>query len=251
MNPGHTPPATAPSPPTPMPAAMRSHRTGVVATGGDRRPRIILADDHPVVLMGARMALTSPTPSPFCVVAEAQDADELIRQLQHVPCDMLVCDYSMPNGRFPDGLALMSYLKRHFGHVHLIVMTMMRNPTLLQALLNKGVCGLFDKQGALNELNQALHTVARGRRYISPTFARTLDEQNQPRQAEAPPRVVLSERELEVVRLFVQGLSGRQIAAHLNRSEKTISRQKRTAMDKLGLGHDSGLVEFARVSGLG
>ncbi|MNF06731.1 Transcriptional regulatory protein RcsB [compost metagenome] len=56
---------------------------------------------------------------------------------------------------------------------------------------------------------------------------------------------------MEVVRLFVQGLSGRQIAAQLNRSEKTISRQKRTAMDKLGLGHDGGLVEFARVSGLG
>ncbi|MNY46619.1 Transcriptional regulatory protein RcsB [compost metagenome] len=66
----------------------------------------------------------------------------------------------------------------------------------------------------------------------------------------AEPLVSLSQRELEVVRLFVQGLSGRQIAAQLNRSEKTISRQKRTAMDKLGLGHDGGLVEFARVSGL-
>ncbi|MNE91604.1 Transcriptional regulatory protein RcsB [compost metagenome] len=64
------------------------------------------------------------------------------------------------------------------------------------------------------------------------------------------PLVSLSERELEVVRLFVQGLSGRQIAAQLNRSEKTISRQKRTAMDKLGLEHDGGLMEFARVSGL-
>jgi len=62
--------------------------------------------------------------------------------------------------------------------------------------------------------------------------------------------VSLSEREMEVVRLFVQGLSGRQIAAQLNRSEKTISRQKRTAMDKLGLVHDSALVEFARLSGL-
>lgn len=212
--------------------------------------RIILADDHPVVLMGARMALTLPTPSPFSVVAEAQDADELIQLLQRSPCDILVCDYSMPYGRFPDGLALMSYLTRHFSHVRLIVMTMLRNPTLLQALLNNGVCGLFDKHSALIELNQALHTVTRGRRFLSPSFARILDEQNLQRQADDSPRVVLSERELEVVRLFVQGLSGRQIAAQLNRSEKTISRQKRTAMDKLGLGHDSGLVEFARLNGV-
>lgn len=140
--------------------------------------RIILADDHPVVLMGARMALTLPTPSPFCVVAEAQDADELIQLLQRSPCDILVCDYSMPYGRFPDGLALMSYLKRHFGHVRLIVMTMMRNTTLLQALLSNGVCGLFDKHGALSELKQAVHTVTRGQRYLSPSFARILDEQN-------------------------------------------------------------------------
>ncbi|WP_256874137.1 response regulator transcription factor [Pseudomonas umsongensis] len=229
---------------------MRSHRTGVVDTGAAQCQRIILADDHPVVLMGARMALTLPTPSPFCVVAEARDADELIQRLQHNPCDILVSDYSMPYGRFPDGLALMSFLRRHFSPVRLIVMTMMRNPTLLQALLNNGVCGLFDKQGALSELKQAVLTVNRGQPYLSPSFARILNEQNLPRQSEGTPKVVLSERELEVVRLFVQGLSGRQIAAQLNRSEKTISRQKRTAMDKLGLGHDSGLVDFARVSGL-
>lgn len=212
--------------------------------------RIILADDHPVVLMGARMALTLPANSPFSVVAEAHNADELIQRLERSPCDILVCDYSMPYGRFPDGLALMSYIKRHFSHVQLIVMTMLRNPTLLQALLNNGVRGLFDKHSALSELKQALHTVTRGRPYLSPSFASLLDAQALFHATNDEPKASLSQRELEVVRLFVQGLSGRQIAAQLNRSEKTISRQKRTAMDKLGLGHDSGLVEFARVNGL-
>ncbi|VVN77462.1 response regulator transcription factor [Pseudomonas fluorescens] len=208
--------------------------------------RIILADDHPVVLMGAEMALGDTV----SIVAQAQDADELIHHLRCTPCDLLISDYSMPYGHFPDGLALMGYLKRHFNHLPLIVMTMLRNPSLLQALLNHGVIGLFDKRSPLRELRQAVHTVTKGRRYLCPTFAGILDARALPYSGACTPLASLSQRELEVVRLFVQGLSGRQIAAQLNRSEKTISRQKRTAMDKLGLGHDGGLVEFARVSGL-
>lgn len=213
-------------------------------------PRIILADDHPVVLMGAEMALSPPSSNGFAIVAQAHSADELIDRLERTPCDILISDYSMPYGSFPDGLALMGYVKRHFGHVRLIVMTMLRNPSLLQALLNQGACGLFDKRSPLSELRRAVQSVVRDRRHLCPTFARILEAQTLPSSSADTPLVNLSERELEVVRLFVQGLSGRQIAAQLNRSEKTISRQKRTAMDKLGLDHDGGLVEFARVSGL-
>ncbi|MFU2326183.1 response regulator [Pseudomonas sp. NFX98] len=209
--------------------------------------RIILADDHPVVLTGAEMALSAPA---FSIVAKAHNADELIGFLQCTPCDVLISDYSMPHGDVPDGLALMGYLRRHFSHIPLIVMTMLRNPSLLQALLNAGVCGLFDKRSALSELKQAVHGVARGHQYLCPSFAAIVQAQTLSASGRDIPVAGLSERELEVVRLFVQGLSGRQIAAQLNRSEKTISRQKRTAMDKLGLGHDGGLMEFARVSGL-
>lgn len=213
--------------------------------------RIILADDHPVVLMGAEVALSAAGGTPCSIVARAHHADELIELLQRIPCDLLISDYSMPYGRFPDGLALMGYLRRHYSHLPLIVMTMLRNPSLLQALLNTDVSGLFDKRSPLPELKRAVDKVSKGRRYLCPTFAGILKARALPASGQQLPAVSLSERELEVVRLFVQGLSGRQIAAQLNRSEKTISRQKRTAMDKLGLGHDGGLVEFVRVSGLG
>jgi len=213
--------------------------------------RIMLADDHPVVLVGAEFALCPQPGSAFLIVAQAHDAAELISHLERTPCDLLISDYSMPYGHFPDGLALMGYLKRHFGHIPLIVMTMLSNPSLLQALLNTGVSGLFDKRSPLRELKRAVETVIKGRRYLCPTFAGVLEAQSLPCSGTEAPAVNLSARELEVVRLFVLGLSGRQIAAQLNRSEKTISRQKRTAMDKLGLEHDGGLMEFARVSGLG
>ncbi|MBZ9783825.1 response regulator transcription factor [Pseudomonas sp. REP124] len=212
--------------------------------------RIILADDHPVVLKGVEMLLRD-TAANCSIVALASDADELIDHMTRTPCDLVVSDYSMPYGHFPDGLALMGYVRRHFAHVPLIVMTMLRNPSLLRALLNKGVGGLFDKRSPLNDLKRAVNRVAKGQPYLCPGFARMLNNHGLSSAVHEAALVSLSERELEVVRLFVQGMSGRQIAAQLNRSEKTISRQKRTAMDKLGLGHDGGLVEFARVSGLG
>jgi two-component system, NarL family, captular synthesis response regulator RcsB len=209
--------------------------------------RIILADDHPVVLAGIEMALAA---AGFSVVAKAHNADELIEHLERTPCDLIISDYSMPGGNFPDGLALMGYLKRHYRACPLIVITMLRNPSMLQALLNTGANGLFDKRSPLQHLKQAILTITQGRRYVCPAFVDILKGQSLPISGADGASVSLSERELEVVRLFVQGLSGRQIAAQLNRSEKTISRQKRTAMDKLGLDHDGGLVEFARVSGL-
>ncbi|NUU37288.1 response regulator transcription factor [Pseudomonas sp. C2B4] len=142
--------------------------------------RIILADDHPVVLMGAETALRSASGSPCSIVGLASHADELISQLECTPCDLVISDYSMPYGNFPDGLALMGYLRRHFGHIPLIVMTMMRNPSLLQALLKTGVGGLFDKRSPLSELKRAVNVVIKGRRHICPTFANTLHAQSHP-----------------------------------------------------------------------
>lgn len=120
--------------------------------------RIILADDHPVVLMGAETALHAASGTPCSIVALATNADELIHQLERTPCDLVISDYSMPYGHFPDGLALMGYLRRHFGHTPLIVMTMLRNPALLQALLKTGVGGLFDKRSPLSELKRAVNS---------------------------------------------------------------------------------------------
>jgi two-component system, NarL family, captular synthesis response regulator RcsB len=118
--------------------------------------RIIIADDHPVVLSGIEMVLSSYADTPYSVVATAENADELIHHLQRTPCDLVISDYVMPYGCFPDGLALMSYLKRHFASLPLIVITMLRNPSLLQALLNVGVNSLFDKRSALSELKRAV-----------------------------------------------------------------------------------------------
>lgn len=207
--------------------------------------RIIAADDHPVVFMGIRMAL-SHSPYPTAIVGEAVSTHELVQRLECQPCDMLITDFSMPNGNFPDGMVLIRYIRRNFASIKIIVMTMLSNPHLLSDLLKNGVQGLFDKHQPLEGLIHAIHRISRGQTYISETFSSV---QARPRRGETL-NSPLTERELEVLRLIGQNQSGREIAEHLNRSEKTISRQKRMAMQKLGIQCNSDLMEFVRKSGL-
>ncbi|NMY37045.1 MULTISPECIES: response regulator [unclassified Pseudomonas] len=212
---------------------------------------IIVADDHPVVVRGAMMTLSEHLDSTYTITGYAFGTDELIEKLGQHSCQLLITDYSMPRGDQPDGLALISYIRRHFESVKIIVMTMLNNPSALKALSKLGVAGLFDKHNDLSELVQAVRVVSKGKHYISPSFAKALDEQSKViKNLPNGSLLVLSPKEIEVVRLFVQGQSGREIATRLSRSEKTISRQKRTAMNKLGLRHDCALMEWAAERGL-
>lgn len=111
----------------------------------------------------------------------------------------------------------------HAGYSKIVVITMTNNELILKHLLDLNIHGLFDKHASLNELNKAVEHVIQGRRYISKNFSSTLaaSQRGETRQK------VLTTKEVEVMRLLATGLAGREIAKQVNRSKKTISRQKR------------------------
>ena len=204
-------------------------------------PRICVADDHPVVVMGIRMALSNSRYA-SSITAEAVSTDELIQRLKQQHCDILITDFSMPNGDFPDGMVLLKHIRSHFVTLKIIVMTMLNNPLILSQILKSGVHGLFDKHQPLEGIINAITRVDKGKTYISDTYSSLLVSPLRGETLDKP----LTARELEVLRLFGQNRSGRQIAKHLNRSEKTISRQKRMAMQKLGIRCNSDLTDYIR-----
>lgn len=219
--------------------------------------RVIVADDHPVVLVGVRTVLERQ--GDIKVVGEASNGRELIELLKRQPCDVIITDFSMPDEapdgrtiiaqRHSDGLPLMTLLGTRYADIPVIVLTMLNNVGVLRAIRETGMKGLAYKKSFITDLPQAVRAVKRGDLYVSPGLRERFERRGR------VPAVVgtedLSPCEMEVLRLYGLGkLTVTQIAERLHRSVKTVSTQKLEAMAKLGLRSDLEIYSYARESGL-
>lgn len=208
--------------------------------------RIILADDHPVVLVGARAMIASSGVGR--VVAEATNARELLDALAQHPCDVLVTDFSMPDESGADGFPMISQIRRLYPDLPIVLLSSATNLAILRSAATAGVLGMLDKGASLEDLPVAIQTVYRGSPFVSKTHERRVAE-----SGDAPSGRIalqhLSARETEVLRLLASGLTVSEIAERLHRQISTVSRQKRDAMRKLGIHADSELFDYLRSGG--
>ncbi|WP_024698361.1 response regulator transcription factor [Pseudomonas avellanae] len=214
----------------------------------DRPLRVIVADDHPIFLIGLRVVLEQDDLAH--VVAEAGNPDALLQALASHACDVLVTDFMMPVERQNDGLRLLQRVRRDFPVLPVIVVTTLSNAGLFQSMLDLGVRGLLSKASLAGELPAAVRGALRGEVFVADSVRRVLRETRQygPDALLAAER--LSPRELEVLRLLSAGHTVGQIAAQLNRSKQTVSAQKVGAMRKLGLANDAALFIYLQESGM-
>jgi two-component system capsular synthesis response regulator RcsB len=205
--------------------------------------KIILADDHPIIRYGVRATIESLRYAK--VVGEASSPMELFKILDETPCDMVITDFSMPDNYSRDGLYLIDRIMRTFPDKTVVVLTALRNVGVMNALLRKGVRGLIEKEGDIDQVGVALRSLKNGKIYISPSLRKLLangDVSSEQKEAEK-----LTEAEIEVLRLFAyEGLTSQQIAERLNRSRKTVSRHKRNAQAKLMMVTNQELLEYCR-----
>lgn len=207
--------------------------------------RVIIADDHPVVLIGLKTSLRDYG-NGLDVVGEARGGQELLDLLARTPCDLLITDFSMPaDVEGYDGLSLFQRVRELHPALPILVLTMLRNPALVQNMVAIGVRGVVDKMAMAKELMLAIDMIRAGRSYLSERMRRQI-EGMYPNGGEP----TVSRREVEVIRFLAQGLTVSEIARRLDRSVKTISQQKRDAMRKLNLESDKQLYDYARSIGL-
>ncbi|ARD11485.1 MULTISPECIES: response regulator [Pseudomonas] len=214
----------------------------------DRPLRVIVADDHPIFLIGLRVVLEQDDLA--TVVAEACNPDELLQVLARHPCDVLVTDFMMPVELQNDGLRLLQRIHRDFPALPVIVVTTLSNAGLFQSMLDLNVRGLLSKASLAGELPAAIRGVQRGEFFVADSVRRVLIEARQYGPDALLPAEKLSPRELEVLRLLSAGHTVGQIAAQLNRSKQTVSAQKVAAMRKLGLANDAALFIYLQESGM-
>lgn len=209
--------------------------------------RVMIADDHPLILLGTALSLADD--KQFVVTGKARNSTELIALLSSLPCDVLVCDLAMPGGAYGDGLPMIGYIHRHYPHVHLIVQTMLDNPGILKGLQQSGVRGVLNKGDDMALIASAVLSVMHGNTFMGPSIRRAFESVGLKEQ-EGAQSMTLSKRESEVLRLYVSGDTVKEIAENLKRSVKTISTQKMCAMQKLGVNRDADLFKYAQMSGL-
>jgi two-component system capsular synthesis response regulator RcsB len=210
--------------------------------------RIVLADDHPLVLVGIRDLLeTVPNLQVTGAVASSTD---LISHLENNLSNVVITDYSMPgDDAYGDGMRLIKYLVRRHPGLHIVVLTMVSNPMIISALYDAGVAAVVLKRDNLAEIVTALSMLRIGRKYYPPGFLRDSTTSIQ-RRPIGECINSLSPKEFEVLRHFVRGETVTLIAENLKRSVKTISGQKASALRKLNVQTDQELVAFCMESGL-
>ncbi|MBO5393230.1 MULTISPECIES: response regulator [Pseudomonas] len=206
-----------------------------------RELKVVIADDHPVVLLGLREVIQRD--ERFILAGEALSSSQLVEQLAlHQPA-LVITDFNMPGDEtYGDGLQLIEYLNEQFPAVKILVLTMVSNQLIISRLLEMGVAGVIAKSHIREEIGKALNALANDRSYNAPAVPATSVLSN--------PKVIderfstLSPREVEVLRLVVAGSSVGDIARQLQRSVKTVSTQKVSAMRKLEVLNDHALITY-------
>lgn len=204
--------------------------------------RVVVADDHPIVLMGVREVIDQD--DRFDVVGEAHNSTELVALYRDLKPDIAITDFNMPGDQtYGDGLKLIEFLLRNFPGTRILTFTMLSNPLILSSLYDLGVSGVILKNGDLNEVLVALKALAQGRVYRGPGM-QSINSVLASKDDVDGRIASLSVKEYEVLRHFVSGMSVRDIALLLNRSVKTVSAQKISAMRKLDVDTDQSLLTF-------
>lgn len=206
--------------------------------------RVVIADDHPITVFAVERALQNY--SHLTLLPSVNSPAQLLATLQKGIADVVVTDFSMPNGLSPcevDGLLMLESIRTAFPNLPVIVLTAVQNPALIQRILHVGVHGFVSKCDEVSHVATAIDKVMHDRDYLSPTAKALLADACE-RSPKGSPMVKLSDSEAQVLSRYMNGEPISAIAQALQRSTKTVSAQKSAAMRKLWVKSDADLFEY-------
>lgn len=208
------------------------------------RLRILLADDHPLVLEGVAKILEKE----FEVVGKVEDGRALVAAAERIKPDVIVTDMAMP---LLHGLEASRQLRQLIPASKVIFLTMHADVAYAKEAFEAGASGYLLKRSAASELIEAIHTVDRGQSYLTPLVF--LDDQlplEYASRKQVPILKHLTPRQREVLQLIAEGKSIKEIAGILRLSVKTIEFHKTKLMDTLHMQSNADLTKFALSHGL-
>ena len=209
--------------------------------------RIVLADDHPIVLDGLRSLIRAE--QDFEIVGEAASGLAALKIIRESQPDIAVLDISMPE---LNGIVLSRRLAAEMPALRLLVLTLHEDRAYLNQALETGVRGYVLKRSAVENLVQAIRAVMVGGLYIDPAIVgRVFDSKRVSKRLAARKGVSpsLTDREADVLKLAALGFTNKEIASRLDVGVKSIETYKARGLEKLGLKTRAELVRYASGQG--
>jgi two-component system, NarL family, invasion response regulator UvrY len=206
--------------------------------------RIIIADDHPVVLKGLKEIMQEGFDQ--VEVDEAGRGYELINKIQASDYDLVLLDISLPD---INGIEVLKELKRIKPKLPVLIVSMYPEEQYALRALKAGARGYLIKQSAPGELILAVRKILSGKKYVSPAFAEqlVLDFES---DIEKPAHEKLSNREFQIMRMFGSGKTMKEIAEELHLSINSIRTYRARILEKIGIKKTNELIHYAVTHGL-
>jgi DNA-binding NarL/FixJ family response regulator len=201
------------------------------------RPRVLLADDHEL-LLGAFEKLLSPECD---VVGQVTNGRALVESAEHLKPDVIVLDISMPQ---LNGLEAGRKIKQSLRDVKLVFLTMNEDSDLAAEAFRAGASGYLLKRSAASELPKAIREVMQGRSYVTPLVTEGLVD-SLLRIDEHAAAHELTARQREVLQLLAEGNSMKEVAAVLKLTPRTVAFHKYQMMEQLHIKSTAELIRYA------
>ena len=201
------------------------------------RPRVLLADDH-ALLLGAFEKLLAEDCD---IVGQVSDGRALVAAADQLRPDIIVLDISMP---LLNGLEAARQIKQNLRSVKLIFVTMNEDTDLAAEAFRAGASGYVLKQSATSELLTAIRQVMAGRSYVTPLITEGLVGSLMHPNGRTPSQE-LTPRQREVLQLLAEGRSMKEVANLLNLTPRTVAFHKYRIMEQLKIKSTAELVQYA------
>ena len=199
--------------------------------------RVLVADDHPVVRNGLAGVIAQQ--AELSVVAEAANGRQALERFREHRPDVVLMDLRMPD---MDGVSAIEAIRAEFPDARILALTTYEGDVDIHRALEAGARGYLIKDMLLTEVLSAIRAVHRGERVIPVAVAAKL--------AEFTPRTDLTEREVEVLQLVARGLSNRDVAGVIGRTDETVKVHLKNIFAKLGVADRTEAVTLALSRGI-
>ncbi len=204
-----------------------------------KKPRVLLADDHQIVLEGLKSLLGGE----FDVIGSVEDGRALVDQTATLHPDVIVADISMPQ---LNGIEAARQIRKTDKNIKIVFLAMHPDATYAANAFEAGASGFVLKHSAPSDLITAIREAMKGRTYVTPLIAGDLIHTYQGR--DSPEKDLfkkISPRQREILQLLAEGKSGKEIASILNISARTVEFHKYRMMEQVNIKTSAELVQYA------